>query len=153
MTRTEIDNLSKIIIGCAIDVHKELGPGLLEKAYERALIMLLEEKGLKVESQVYVPVEFRGVEISDALKLDIIVNDLIIVEIKSVTTLIPVHEAQLLTYLKLMEKPKGILINFYCNNLFYEGQKTLVNKHYFELENLKPINGVILTLLNNRKQS
>lgn len=135
MTRTEIDNLSKIIIGCAIDVHKELGPGLLEKAYERALIMLLEEKGLKVESQVYVPVEFRGVEISDALKLDIIVNDLIIVEIKSVTTLIPVHEAQLLTYLKLMKKPKGILINFYCNNLFYEGQKTLVNKHYFELEN------------------
>ena len=135
MTRTEIDNLSKIIIGCAIDVHKELGPGLLEKAYERALIMLLEEKGLKVESQVYVPVEFRGVEISDAIKLDIIVNDLIIVEIKSVTTLIPVHEAQLLTYLKLMEKPKGILINFYCNNLFYEGQKTLVNKHYFELEN------------------
>ena len=135
MTRTEIDNLSKIIIGCAIDVHKELGPCLLEKAYERALIMLLEEKGLKVESQVYVPVEFRGVEISDALKLDIIVNDLIIVEIKSVTTLIPVHEAQLLTYLKLMEKPKGILINFYCNNLFYEGQKTLVNKHYFELEN------------------
>ena len=135
MTRSEIDNLSKIIIGCAIDVHKELGPGLLEKAYERALIMLLEEKGLKVESQVYVPVEFRGVEISDALKLDIIVNDLIIVEIKSVTTLIPVHEAQLLTYLKLMEKPKGILINFYCNNLFYEGQKTLVNKHYFELEN------------------
>ncbi len=135
MTRTEIDKLSKIIIGCAIDVHKELGPGLLEKAYERALIMLLEEKGLKVESQVYVPVEFRGVEISDALKLDIIVNDLIIVEIKSVTTLIPVHEAQLLTYLKLMEKPKGILINFYCNNLFYEGQKTLVNKHYFELEN------------------
>ena len=135
MTRTEIDKLSKLIIGCAIDVHKELGPGLLEKAYERALIMLLEEKGLKVESQVYVPVEFRGVEISDALKLDIIVNDLIIVEIKSVTTLIPVHEAQLLTYLKLMKKPKGILINFYCNNLFYEGQKTLVNKHYFELEN------------------
>ena len=81
------------------------------------------------------PVKFRGVEISDALKLDIIVNDLIILEIKSVTTLIPVHEAQLLTYLKLMEKPKGILINFYCNNLFYEGQKTLVNKHYFELEN------------------
>lgn len=135
MTRTEIDNLSKIIIGCAIDVHKELGPGLLEKTYECALIIMLKEKGLKVESQVYVPVEFRGVEISDALKLDIIVNDLIIVEIKSVTTLIPVHEAQLLTYLKLMEKPKGILINFYCNNLFYEGQKTLVNKHYFELEN------------------
>ncbi len=134
MTRTEIDNLSKIIIGCAIDVHKELGPGLLEKAYERALIMLLKEKGLAVESQVYVPVEFRGVEISEALKLDIIVNDLIIVEVKAVTSLIPVHEAQLLTYLKLMKKPKGILINFYCNNIFYEGQKTLVNEHYFELE-------------------
>ncbi len=134
MTRTEIDNLSKIIIGCAIDVHKELGPGLLEKAYERALIMLLKEKGLNVESQVYVPVTFRGVEISDALKLDIIVNDLIIVEVKAVASLASVHEAQLLTYLKLMKKPKGVLINFYCNNIFYEGQKTLVNEHYFNLK-------------------
>lgn len=134
MTRTEIDNLTRVIIGCAIDVHKELGPGLLEKAYERALIMILKEKGLEVKSQVYVPVIFRGVEISDALRLDIIVNNLIIIEIKAVSALTSLHEAQLLTYLKLMKKPKGILINFNCNNIFYEGQKTLVNEYYFELE-------------------
>lgn len=133
MTRTEIDNLSKTIIGCAIEVHKELGPGLLEKTYERALIMLLQEKGLDVKSQIYVPVVFRGVEISDALVLDIIVNDTIIVEVKAVIAIQNIHEAQLLTYLKLLKKPKGILINFYCNNIFYEGQKTLVNDHYFAL--------------------
>lgn len=134
MTRTEIDNLTRVIIGCAIDVHKELGPGLLEKAYERALIMILKEKGLEVKSQVYVPVIFRGVEISDALRLDIIVNNLIIIEIKAVSALTSLHEAQLLTYLRLMKKPKGVLINFNCNNIFYEGQKTLVNEYYFELE-------------------
>lgn len=134
MTRTEIDNLTRVIIGCAIDVHKELGPGLLEKAYERALIMILKEKGLEVKSQVYVSVIFRGVEISDALRLDIIVNNLIIIEIKAVSALTSLHEAQLLTYLRLMKKPKGVLINFNCNNIFYEGQKTLVNEYYFELE-------------------
>lgn len=134
MTRTEIDNLTRVIIGCAIDVHKELGPGLLEKAYERALIMILKEKGLEVKSQVYVPVIFRGVEISEALRLDIIVNNLIIIEVKAVSALTSLHEAQLLTYLRLMKKPKGILINFNCNNIFYEGQKTLVNEYYFELE-------------------
>ena len=107
MTRTEIDNLTRVIIGCAIDVHKELGPGLLEKAYERALIMILKEKGLEVKSQVYVSVIFRGVEISDALRLDIIVNNLIIIEIKAVSALTSLHEAQLLTYLRLMKKPKG----------------------------------------------
>lgn len=97
MTRTEIDKLSKIIIGCAIEVHKELGPGLLEKAYEKALIMLLKAKGLSVKNKLYVPVTFRGVAISDALVLDILVNDLIIIELKAVASFSPVHEAQLLT--------------------------------------------------------
>ncbi len=132
MTRTEIDKLSKIIIGCAIEVHKELGTGLLEKTYEKALIMLLNEKGLSVKNQVCVPIIFRDIEIDNALILDILVNDLIVVELKSVSTLLPVHEAQLLTYLKLLKKPKGILINFYCNNIFYEGQKTLVNEYYYQ---------------------
>ena len=132
-TQKSIDELSKKIIGYAIEVHRELGPGLLEKTYEKALLMLLEENRLSVKSQVCVPVEFRGVQIDNALKLDIIVEDLIVVELKSVENILPVHEAQVLTYLKLLKKPKGILINFYCKSLFYQGQKTFVTKEYLTL--------------------
>ena len=133
ITQKSIDELSKTIIGCAIDVHKELGSGLLEKTYEKALLMLLKEAGLNVESQIEVPIKFRGVQIDNALRLDIIVNDLIIVEVKAVEKLLPIHESQILTYLKLLKKPKGILINFYCTNIFYHGQKTFVTEEYSQL--------------------
>ncbi|MDR1584767.1 MAG: GxxExxY protein [Prevotellaceae bacterium] len=132
-TQKSLDELSKIILGCAIDVHKELGPGLLEKTYEKALLILLHEKELKFRNQVEVPVVFRGIEIDNALKLDILVEDLIIVELKAVDKILPVHEAQILTYLKLLKKPKGILINFYCTNIFYNGQKTFVTETYAQL--------------------
>ncbi len=103
---------------------------MLEKTYEKAMLILLKEKGLKVESQLEVPVLFRGIEIDNALRLDLLVEDLIIVELKAVESILPVHEAQLLTYLKLLKKPKGVLINFYCANLFYQGQKTFVTSEF-----------------------
>ncbi len=130
ITQKTINQLTKDIIGCAIEVHKELGPGMLEKTYEKALLLLLAEKGFNVKSQIEIPVVFHGVEIDNAYKLDIIVEDLIIVELKAVEKIIPVHEAQILTYLKLMKKPKGILINFYCTNIFYEGQKTFITEYF-----------------------
>lgn len=133
ITQKVINQLTKVIIGCAIDVHKEFGPGMLEKTYEKALLMLLAEKGLKVQSQLEVPVTFRGVVIDNAFKLDVLVEDLIIVELKAVEKILPVHEAQLITYLKLMKKPKGILINFYSTNIFYEGQKTFITEEYSKL--------------------
>lgn len=133
ITQKVINQLTRDIIGCAIEVHKEFGPGMLEKTYEKALLMLLVEKGFRVKSQLEVPVTFRGVEIDNAFKLDLIVEDLIIVELKAVEKVLPVHEAQLLTYLKLMKKPKGILINFYSTNIFHEGQKTFITEEYSRL--------------------
>jgi len=133
ITQKVINQLTKDIIGCAIDVHKEFGPGMLEKTYEKALLMLLAENGLKAQSQLEVPVTFRGVVIDNAFKLDLLIEDLIVVELKAVEKILPVHEAQLLTYLKLMKKPKGVLINFYSTNIFYEGQKTFITEEYSRL--------------------
>jgi len=132
-TQKSINQLTKDILGCAIEVHKEFGPGMLEKTYERALLMLLHEKGLKVQSQLEVPVVFKGTVIDNAFRLDLLVEELIIVELKAVQNLLPVHEAQLLTYLKLAKKPKGILINFYSTNIFYNGQKTFITDEYSRL--------------------
>jgi len=133
ITQKVINLLTKEIIGCVIEVHKEFGPGMLEKTYEKALLMLLVEKGIKVQSQLEVPVIFRGIVIDNAFRLDLLVEDLIVVELKAVEKMLPVHEAQLITYMKLLKKPKGILINFYCTNIFYEGQKTFVNEYYSKL--------------------
>jgi GxxExxY protein len=129
-TKKEINIISRAIIGYAIDVHKELGPGLLESVYEKCLTYLLVQDGFTVERQKAVPLNFRGLHLDCDLKFDLLVNDLIIVELKTVDELLPIHEAQLLTYLKLLKKPKGILINFNCLNIFKGGQKTFVTEHF-----------------------
>ena len=129
-TQKSLNELTHIIIGAAIEVHKELGPGLLESVYEKCMLHLLSEEGFKVSSQQTVPVFFRGINIDCDLRFDILVEDSIVVELKAVKELQPIHEAQLLTYLKLLGKPKGILINFNCTNIFKEGQKTFVTKLY-----------------------
>ncbi len=133
MTKKYVNNLCYEIIGAAIEVHKELGPGLLESIYEKCLVHLLKEKGLKVLSQMKVPLSFRGILLDMDLRLDILVNDCVVVELKTVETFVPIHDAQILTYLKLLEKPKGILINFNCTNIFKEGQKTFVTEQYIKL--------------------
>jgi GxxExxY protein len=133
ITQKIINNLSYGIIGCAIEVHKELGPGLLESVYEKCLVYLLREEGYKVEQQKSVKVNFRGVEIDSELRPDVIVDDLIVVELKAVEKILPIHEAQLLTYMKLLKTPKGILINFNCTNIWAEGQITMVNKLFAQL--------------------
>jgi len=130
MTQKEINQLSYDIIGLAIEVHKELGPGLLESIYEKCLAHLLLQKGYKVTRQQSIPLHFRGLDFDCELRFDLMVNDLIIIELKTVEELIPIHEAQLLTYLKLLKKPKGILINFNCTNIFKEGQRTFVTEYF-----------------------
>jgi GxxExxY protein len=132
-TKKQIDELSYKIIGCAIEVHKELGPGLLESIYEKCLLYELKLKGFKVRNQLTVPIYYKDLELDCDLRLDVLVEDLIVVELKSVNEMHPIFEAQLLTYMKLTESPKGILINFNCKNLFHEGQKTFVNEFYTEL--------------------
>jgi GxxExxY protein len=133
LTQKYLNELTHTIIGMAIEVHKELGPGLLESVYEKCLSHLLKENGFKISAQQKIPLEFRGLYLDCDLRFDLMVEDLIIVEIKAVDYLLPIHDAQLLTYLKLLEKPKGILINFNCTNIFKEGQKTLVTELYAKL--------------------
>ena len=130
MTQKELDQLSYDIIGCAIEVHKELGPGLLESVYEKCLAHILKEKGFNIQRQQIVPLHFHGLELDCDLRFDLLINDLIIVELKTVEVIVPVHEAQLLTYLKLLNKPKGILINFNCTNIYKEGQRIFVTELY-----------------------
>lgn len=133
MTQKYLNDLTYNIIGAAIEVHKELGPGLLESIYEKCLTHLLIENGFRLVQQQKVPVLFRGLYLDCDLRYDLLVEDLIVVEIKAVDGLLPIHDAQLLTYLKLLNKPKGILINFNCTNIFKEGQKTLVTELFASL--------------------
>jgi GxxExxY protein len=133
MTQKYINDLTYSIIGAAIDMHKELGPGLLESVYEKCLSYLLQKKGFQVRSQQKVPLIYKGLNLDCDLRFDLLINDSIVLEIKAVDGLLPVHEAQLLTYLKLLEKPKGILLNFNCVNIYKEGQKTFVTEIFSKL--------------------
>ncbi len=117
ITQNYINEISYKIVGCAIEVHKNLGPGLLESVYETCMIDELFSAGLNVQSQLYVPIIYKGKELGTKLKLDLLVENLIIVENKAVETMIPLFSAQLLTYLKLTSRPKGLLINFNCENI------------------------------------
>ena len=132
MNKKYIHDLSHEIIGCAIEVHRHLGPGLLESVYETCLIQELRSVGLNVKSQVYVPIVYKGMELGSSLKLDIVVNDVIVVENKAAEFMIPLYKAQLLSYLKLSNLPKGLLINFNCQNL-KDQLISLVTEEYAKL--------------------
>jgi GxxExxY protein len=133
MTQDFLNKLTYAIIGLAIEVHKELGPGLLESVYEKCLVHLLKRKGIQLKAQQKVPLNFRGLYLDCDLRYDLLIEDSVIVEVKAVDCLLPIHDAQLLTYLRLLEKPKGILLNFNCTNIYTEGQKTLVTEQYTKL--------------------
>lgn len=107
------DPLTREIIGGAIEVHRALGPGLLESIYEECLAHELTERGLRVVRQVPLPVVFKGKRLDCGYRIDLIVNDLVILEIKAIERVLPVHEAQLLSYLKLSGKKVGLLLNFH----------------------------------------
>ena len=130
LTRKYIDDLSYEIIGCAIEVHKVIGPGLLESVYERCMLRELELRGFVTSAQQRIPLQYKGISLEAELRYDILVNDLIILELKAMESILPIHEAVLLTYMKMLEKPKGIIINFNCVNIFKGGQKTMVNEIY-----------------------
>ena len=107
------DELTARIIGCAIEVHRELGPGLLESIYEECLCVALTQAGMAVRRQVELPVIFRGVRLEAAYRIDLLVESRVVVEVKACERLMPVHEAQLLTYLRLAECRVGLLMNFH----------------------------------------
>ncbi len=134
VTKKSINNLCYKILGCAIEVHKHLGPGLLESIYHQCLKREFELSKISYISQFRIPIEYKGYEIEADYKLDFLVEENVIVELKTVDFLHPVHEAQLLTYMKLMQKPKGLLINFNSKNIIEEGSKQMVNEYFRYLD-------------------
>jgi GxxExxY protein len=126
MTEAKLNQLSERIIGGAIEVHRVLGPGLLESAYERCLVMELEESGVRVERQVLLPVRYKGREIPEAFRMDLLVERQIVVELKSVEELAPAHTAQVLTYLKLTGLKLGLILNFKVEGM-RKGIRRVVN--------------------------
>lgn len=113
MSSEKIENIiSNKIIGCAIELHRKLGPGLLESAYENALAYDLNEIGFEVQQQVPMPFIYKEIKMEVGYRIDLLIDKKVIVEVKSVEALAPVHFAQTLTYLKLSEKKLGLLINF-----------------------------------------
>lgn len=113
METYEHSELTRQIIGAAIEIHRHLGPGLLESTYESCLVYELEKLGLVVQRQVALPVVYKELQLPKAYRIDLLVNDQIVVELKAVDQILPVHEAQVLSYLKLSQLKVGLLLNFH----------------------------------------
>jgi GxxExxY protein len=129
MYKKMITQMSYDVLGCAINVHREVGPGLLESVYQKCLTHELKSKGFNVMQQVKAPLFYKDLRLEVELKADIIVNESVIIELKTVDCLLPVHEAQLLTYMRLLKIPQGLLMNFYSDNLS-KNTIPLVNEYF-----------------------
>lgn len=127
-TPKNIEELSAIVVDCAYKLHVEAGPGLLETVYEVVLAKMLEQHGLRVRRQVPVPINLMGLAFDEGFRADILVEDMLLIELKSVENLAPVHSKQVLTYLRLLNLPLGLLINFGAAT-FKEGCKRIVKGH------------------------
>ena len=126
MNKEELNSFGSIILDSSIEVHKQLGPGLLESVYELSLFKELSSRNIKVQRQVPIPVVYKGEDLNAEFKIDILVQNEIIIELKAVEIILPVHKAQLLTYLRLSEKKLGYLINFNVPKLI-DGFNRIVN--------------------------
>ena len=125
-SRDELNEISGKIIEYSINVHKELGPGMLEGAYEICLMHELVRNGLSVERQVLLPIQYQGIKLDDGYRIDLLVENSVIIELKAIDRLLPVHEAQLLSYLRMSELRVGLLINFNVR-LLRDGVRRVVN--------------------------
>jgi len=133
MTKSFINNLTHKIIGAAIEVQREMGPCHLESVYHNCLMEEFRLQHIDFISQMVVTIPYKGILLESNLKNDFLVENVIVVELKAVKEMIPLYDAQIISYMKLLNAPKGILINFHSSNIFYEGQKTFVNALFREL--------------------
>ena len=134
MTQKYLDELTFNVIGAAIEVHKNMGSGLLESVYQQCMIEELTNRNINFVSEFKVPVVYKGKELDIEFRCDLFVENCLVVELKSVSEIKPIHDAQVLNYMNLLKVPKGIIINFNCFNIFREGQKTFVNEYFKRLE-------------------
>lgn len=132
-TKQDLKDLVYKVNGAAIEVHKHLGPGLLESVYHKCLIRELELKEIKFQSELSIPIEYKGIEVNAELRCDLIIENKLVVELKSVSEMKPIFEAQILSYMNLLNLPMGLLINFNVTNIYKEGQKTYINKLYNQI--------------------
>ncbi len=146
-TEKDYNNLTESIINCCIDVHKELGPGLMESVYEICLMSVFKKNNIFAQKQVLLPVVFKGETLDKEFIIDILVDDKIVLELKSVENILPVHEAQLVTYLKLSDKKLGLLINFNVA-LLKNGIKRKINVN---LNSVCSVNSVFKNLYNEKR--
>ena len=136
ITKSCIKYLTYQVNGAAIEVHKTIGPGLLESIYHRCLMHELSLRNIKFVSEVQVPIQYKQIEFGVNLRCDLLIESCMVVEIKSTEAIMPVHEAQILTYMKLARCPKGILFNFNVANLYNDGQRTFVNEYFAKLKGI-----------------
>ena len=128
-----VDDLEYRVTGACIEVHRVLGAGLLESIYHKCLVKELHFRGIISVSDQIVSVNYKGDIVNTELRADLFIEDCLVVELKAVEAILPVHEAQLLTYMKLLRAPKGLLINFNCTNIIQYGKKSFVNNFYRDL--------------------
>ena len=133
MTQKYITDLTYKIIGCCIEVHRILGPGLLEKIYMKALQEEFKIQEINYESEFNIHVDYKGKDLDCDLRCDFLIEGCIVLEVKSVADLHDIHTAQTLNYMNLLKTPKAILVNFNVTNIFKEGQKTFLSKYYQQL--------------------
>ncbi|UBB91061.1 GxxExxY protein [Candidatus Kaistella beijingensis] len=133
MTQKYITDLTYKIIGCCIEVHRILGPGLLEKIYIKALQEEFKIQEINYESEFNIHVDYKGKDLDCDLRCDFLIEGCIVLEVKSVADLHDIHTAQTLNYMNLLKTPKAILVNFNVTNIFKEGQKTFLSKYYQQL--------------------
>ncbi|MCW4469527.1 GxxExxY protein [Flavobacterium sp. MFBS3-15] len=133
VTKKYLDELTYEIIGAAIEVHKIMGRGLLESVYHQCLKEELQHRKINFYTEMQLPVYYKGKLLELDFRCDLFVENVIVLELKTVQEFTPAFEAQLLTYMKLLKAPKGILINFNCSNIFREGQKTYVSEYFSSL--------------------
>ncbi len=125
----EIESLARLVVNAGFELHRDIGPGLLESAYEALMASLLTEEGCSVQRQVPVQMNYRGVIVDNAFKIDLLINNCLIVELKSIERLSAVHGKQVLTYLRLMKLPLGLLMNF-GEATFKAGLRRIANDYY-----------------------
>lgn len=136
ITQKYLDDLTYEVVGSAIEVHKTIGRGLLEKVYHECLKEELLHRKINFLTEMKIPVVYKEKQLDIDFRCDLYIENCLVVELKSVSEISNVHEAQLLNYMKLLKSPKGILFNFNCFNLFREGQKTFVNEYFSSLDKI-----------------
>lgn len=134
LSKIYLKDLVYQVNGSAIEVHKNLGPGLLKSVYHRCLEKELSIRDFNFKTELLIPINYKGLELESNLRCDLFVENCLLVELKSVESILPIHEAQLLTYMKILKIPIGLMINFNVTNIYKEGQKTYVNEYYKMLE-------------------